>query len=443
MKNKKNNFPIGELNNSASPNKAVPNEKDLNIYNRKKALIKMGAIGALLIVMIIFGTISWFTQNRQVESSGMTIKTATLPFDIATKGSSVRNQSEINAKRPEYVEGSSGTYSNLSGTSDTYYTGDSLCLRFDPVDDPSTTDVNEALNPPDMAPGSSGELNLFVIPKVDTALNVKVSINVVAFAEVEKKNNNETVYKKDDEGEYITDAGGNKIPDTEIVEITNAQDFSSAVSTKTNNTVVASEASAYVDAASYLRGHILFFGGEGDTENSNARSRYYFTSPYIARTDDSQITFNYPIPSNKNGKAVQVPIYWMWTNTLGQIALKNNDSDKMNGISVVQNLTSEQISSIPNDPLTDKEKIIQYVKNNKDVVLKDWDDMEFTAEELLQTLNTNENPKTLSQVVDGMIDNFDNTNNFSRLSKCYNAADNDIGTKIRYFMIEVTIESAQ
>ena len=133
----------------------------------------------------------------------------------------------------------------------------------------------------------------------------------------------------------------------------------------------------------------------------------------------------------------------MWTNTLGQIALKNNDSDKMNGISVVQNLTSEQISSIPNDPLTDKEKIIQYVKNNKDVVLKDWDDMEFTAEELLQTLNTNENPKTLSQVVDGMIDNFDNTNNFSRLSKCYNAADNDIGTKIRYFMIEVTIESAQ
>ena len=40
-----------------------------------------------------------------------------------------------------------------------------------------------------------------------------------------------------------------------------------------------------------------------------------------------------------------------------------------------------------------------------------------------------------------MIDNIENTNNFNRLSDCYNAADFLIGTKVAYFMIEVTVEA--
>ena len=116
----------------------------------------------------------------------MQIKTATLPFDIATKGASVRNQSVINSEHSEYVEGTSGTYSNPSGTSGTYYTDDSLLLRYTPeVDDPNTTDVYESI-PPDISPGSSGELSLYVIPKTDSSLKVKVSLNVIAFAEIDK-----------------------------------------------------------------------------------------------------------------------------------------------------------------------------------------------------------------------------------------------------------------
>ena len=87
-----------------------------------------------------------------------------------------------------------------------------------------------------------------------------------------------------------------------------------------------------------------------------------------------------------------------------------------------------------------KEKVIQYLKDNKNSVLKDWNDI-LTGDELLQTLNTNPNPKTISEVVDGLIDNIDNSNNFNRLSDCYNAADFLIGTKVAYFMIEVTVEA--
>lgn len=67
------------------------------------------------VIYLGFTTIAWFTQNRETSVGDMQIKTATLPFDIATKGASVRNQSVINSEHSEYVEGTSGTYSNPSG----------------------------------------------------------------------------------------------------------------------------------------------------------------------------------------------------------------------------------------------------------------------------------------------------------------------------------------
>ena len=403
MKNKKNNFPIGELNNSASPNKAATNEKDLNIYNRKKALIKMGAIGALLIVMIIFGTISWFTQNRQVESSGMTIKTATLPFDIATKGSSVRNQSEINAKRPEYVEGSSGTYSNLSGTSSTYYTDDSLLLRYTPVaDDPATADVDES-ETPDISPGSNGELSLYVIPKTDSSLNVKVSLNVVAFAEIDKFDVSTEINAETNEEETVYTKNG-----TQIIEITNLAGFTTAANA-VNNSTAAGEAAKYVAAADYLKGHVLFFGGEGNTSSGAESTWYYYTTPYTSRI------INQAIASGNEGKAVQVPIYWMWANTLGQIALQTNTNNLRSGIPVV----NETVVNLEDETITDKELLLAYLNTNKSSV--------FSGKET---------------ITEQMIYNADTSANFDTLSKQYNAADYEIGTRIAYFMIEVTVESS-
>ncbi|SEH64151.1 hypothetical protein SAMN02910265_01870 [Ruminococcus flavefaciens] len=273
----------------------------------------------------------------------MQIKTATLPFDIATKGSSIRNEAMINSENDDYVtgiigsshgeyaEGTSETLTAQSGTSGEYFTGDSLCLRFTPVDDPDTNDVNEADDPPDIAPGSNGKLELNVIPKVDTAISVKLSLNIVAFAEVEKKDvNGEVIYKMNGDT-YALDAKGNKIPETEIIEITDTESFASAVTDKTGNTSAANSAAEYVSAADYLRGHILFFGGAGDTTNAAESSRYYYTTPYTSRDAASQIYFTFNVPANNKGKAVEVPIYWMWTNIFGQVALPDNISGKRNG----------------------------------------------------------------------------------------------------------------
>ena len=420
MNDNKSKFPIGELAQSASSSSPKVDELAEKKKNQKKSLIKLGAMGALIAVTIIIGSLSWFTQNRETSVSDMQVKTATLPFDIATKGASIRNTDImstsdgkyiLNTRNGIYSEGTSGTFENQAGTSGTYYTGDSVLLRYDTGDS-------------EIGPDDSGELSLYVIPKSDDAMKVKVSLNVVAFAEIEKK---------DAQGKTVTKVvDGKTVPDTVLVEITDEAAIRTAAA-NAGNTEVADSASDYVSAANYLKGHIMFFGGWGDTTNETESLRYSYVTPYTTRTISKSIT------ANNEGKAIQVPIYWMWTNTLGQIAFKKNNSLR-NGMPVVADMTDAQIAAIPNDPVTDKEKVIQYLKDNKNSVLKDWNDI-LTGDELLQTLNTNPNPKTISEVVDGLIDNIDNTNNFNRLSECYNAADFLIGTKVAYFMIEVTVEA--
>ena len=379
------NMKIGELPQSASHSPPQNDRQKELEKNRKKSLLKLIIIGVFLLIVIIIGSLSWFTQNRETSVSNMQIKTATLPFDIATKGARVRNQTVINSERSEYVEGTSGTYSDANNSVGTYYVGDSLLLRFDPArsDDPDTSDVDESI-PPDISPGSSGELSLYIIPKTIASQKVKVSLNVVAFAAIEDMTNNR---------------------EKKIIEIKDAEDFASKA-TALGNTTAADDAADYVAAANYLKGHILFFGGEGNTTNATESSRYYFTTPYTTRMFDKSIG------AGNEGKAVQVPIYWMWTNTLGQILLPDNTSGQRSGYPILSDMDT-----------TGKAAITTYMINNRSDIFKN------NGESTVNDINS-----VASASFDG--------NAFKTLSSGYNEADYMIGTKIAYFLIEVTVEPA-
>lgn len=383
MKDTKLKYDIGEVEQSASQSSQMVDEIAEKKRNQKKSLIKLGAMGVLIAVTIIIGSLSWFTANRAVETSGMGVKSATLPFNIATKGASVRNREVINSEHSEYVEGTPGSYQDTSSVPGTYYTGDSLLLRFNPAqqDDLNTSNVNESYLP-DIAPGSSGELSLYVIPKNDSAMTVRVSLNVVAFAAIEDMTNN-----------------GEKT----IIEIKDAADFASKA-TELGNNIAADDAANYVAAANYLKGHILFFGGKGDTTNATESLRYYFTTPYTTRTFDKSIG------AGNEGKAVQVPIYWMWTNTLGQILLPDNASGQRSGYPILANTDT-----------TGKAAIKTYMINNRSDIFK------------------NNGESTVNDIISVASASFDG-NAFKTLSSGYNEADYMIGTRIAYFMIDVTVE---
>ena len=363
---------------------------------RRDTVIKTVILLILAFIIFVLATIAWFTMNKSTSAAGMSVKASSDYFEIATIGDNgVRNDEQITLLAPEYQYGTAKT---IDG--DEYYTsegtGGSLKLRYTSGDS-------------EIAPGGNGELSLYVIPKIDDSFDITVNLNVVAFAEIDKYDeNNALVYKVDDNDGFILDDYGNKIVDTELIEITSAADFITKATAVHNQQAVAN-AAEYVAAAKYLRGHIVFFGGPGDTTSATESARYYFTTPYRTRTIAQTIN------AGNQGNAVQVPIYWMWTNTLGQLALPDNVSGKRNGYPVLAD----------ND--TDKSEIIAYLTENSEDIFA----------------NNSSSTADYITVVSTHVDSSSGFNNtaFNNLSTGYNEADRLIGTRIAYFMIEVTVSA--
>ena len=374
---------------------------------RKKRLIKLGAMLTLTVLILIFTTIAWFSMNRTVETSGMSVTTATMPFEIATTGTLVRNQEQFEPVRPNYTEGyTSGIYKTSQNT-------DSLMLRFTPNEDDPETEEDES-EVPDIGPNSNGELNLYIIPKRDGDIDAYIDLNIVSFKAV----------KVDDEDV--------------LIEITD-------VLTSDPN-LTSTQIDDCKEAAEYLKGHIMFFQGI-----SPSPATYSYVTPVI----DGKIHFHQD--NAVTGTAYKVPIYWTWPNTLGQIALKTNALDLRDGTPVVQETTSTGTSSNP----TDKALVLKYLKDNKDIVFKDLDTSVLSTEELIASM-TDEQQTTYSALetdeekaeyleananidncVDNAIDNADTRKNFDFLSDGYNTADFSIGTNLDYFLIEVSVSSGE
>ena len=265
MNDNKSKFPIGELAQSASPSSPIVDEIAEKKKNQKKSLIKMGAMGLLTLILLIFSSLSWFTQNRETSVGDMQIKTATLPFDIQSSG----------AAPDEYVrlfgladsEYSSGT---RQGNTNTYRTGtyDQIWWRLDEND---TTTYSTGFRP-----GASGELAFEIVPKDENALKVNCKFNLRTFISSENAQTNVT--------ESITE-----ITDTSGTEIQK-------------------------NARNYINGHILFF--EHKTVDNKGHEIY---SGFIG-ADGIDIT----VPAG--GDAKSVTLYWKWVNTFDQIFLKTTDS---------------------------------------------------------------------------------------------------------------------
>lgn len=362
--------------------------------NKRKSFIKIIAIALSIIFAIFLNTFSWFTRNKETGTTGMSVKTSNFPFYITTKGSAIRNNEISAGDWPEYNTGTAVTLHDTSDLVSEYYTDESLRLRFTPA--------NGSVG---VGPKSTAALNLFVVPNTDDSFDVKITMDIVSFAEIPKMDSDGNIlYKKDENDQDILDNDRNKIIDTEIIEIKNAGDFAKKANA-VHNRGIAEKAAEYVKAAGHLRSHILFFGS---AESNPTVSGYYFSDPYTTRTATKTVG------SNNMGKAVPVPIYWMWTNTLGQIALPDSRDNLRSGLPILADINT-----------TDKSKITAYLKENKNDIFANCD--ENTEGYITAVTSPTEDTARLKTA-------------FNNLSTGYNLADNAVGTKIAYFMIELKIE---
>ncbi|SEH63995.1 hypothetical protein SAMN02910265_01861 [Ruminococcus flavefaciens] len=263
MNDIKKKFPIGELPQSASSSSPKVDELAEKKKNQKKSLIKMGAMGILTLILLIFSSLSWFTMNKEVSTSNMAVSTAALPFEL----SAINNETDFD----HYLEAESA-HTDVDQTSAEVDT-----IKWF-MNDLTATDENKGLHP-----GSHGTFSFNLYPKQSENMTVKFSIETSAY-------------------QYDTDEYGERIKD--------ADNYDTIVQIAANQ-----------PAAKYVSGHIIFFESyDSTTGYYSKRIGNYFlydTSAHSAdaQTDESGKTY-YPIT-----------IHWIWANTFGQYVLDKGDVD--------------------------------------------------------------------------------------------------------------------
>ncbi len=377
--------------------KAVANAKAENEEERrkqKKRLTKIILMMVLIALIMIFASIAWFAMNKAVTADTMAIEANGSSFDIATKKEKVSYKDRLLEVDSEYDEGSTHEYNNEDGGKDNYYiSGTSkLILRCD-ANSKGTGDR-------EIHPGGNGELDLYLIAKNNGDLNAQINVKVIAYTELAFPILEEGTNKQ------MEDEDGNKLYRKELVKTSELSAENTA-----GSQLAGKDLDVYHKAAEYLGGHILFFKDPGDTDNADETKRYHYENPATYNSADMSWTLNFSKSGAQSGTAYKAPVRWMWTNTLGQMALPDNADDKRKGYPVVK------------DGSDDHDAVVKYLKDNKENIFKPYTEAGSTI-----------------TVDNEMIDNPTDGDNFRKLSDGYNYADFDIGTCVNYFMIEVSVE---
>ena len=349
-----NKYPIGELPQSASQSSQVVDEHAEKKREQKKSLIKVGAMLVLSIIMLIFSSLSWFTNNRSVEGSGMQIKAGGMPFELKTSGTTALYQTRTNEIFPNAPSASttSGGNSSISwlvnqGSNINNYNGiDKTLKEITKID---SSDYG-------LGPGSNGILKFTVVPtNPDAQLNLRFTTVLKGYSA-----------DYDDDGYEIDTKALTDISDENI--------------------------------NSYLSGHILFFYELRDGNDTN-----------IVMIENNEFEMSF------TGET-EVTLYWVWPETLRNILNRNitglDDSSAQNEIRKllfahpeiflertgtpsdsskpydeisIASLTDENISSVSEDILTTTKKYEKYSGwyNNADQTLGDavsYVSFELTAE---------------------------------------------------------------
>ena len=222
---------------------------------RRGAYIKIVAAVGFIAAVLAYGTISWFTMNKENNASGMGVRTKTIDFELMSKGNISLDAAYTAAT--EVVDGQSvtefhdGILDNLFYRTDTNHQKTKWRLQLETAEE--------------LEPGTEGVLEFWVKPKGTSSIDLDFTLSMRGFSE------------------------------------------------NTNANPVWSECTN-VDAVNYLNGHILFFKERvphviaAAEEGGEATTEYSYKGLINPSYPKSNITVNEP-----------VEIYWVWADTALQL----------------------------------------------------------------------------------------------------------------------------
>ncbi len=308
----------------------------------KKQLKKSLVFAFAALIAIITLAMAWFVSNNRVSGITGTVGPKSLPYCIATKKTAEddnypRELLNILKNRFNAEKGS-----ELQIAGDTYYVSNGENIRIQ-VGEDNNLNNNKENATGGIAPGTSGKITFYVIPREDGYKKFSFRMNLTAYQKT---------------GDGIQEIEGN-------------------------------------DIKNLLKGHVLFF--RNYDENDGYTDRIENANTFTIENENG-FSKNTPIP---------VTVYWVWPEYF-QSFMKSGEL--FNTDEVIQSFVAD-MNSETNSLSSDKKYFYGF------------EDSKFDSEDKFN----NTNKWTFNSL---------NANQYLYLTECYNAADFQIGSNVKYIYVD-------
>ena len=355
-----------------------------NDDNRKKTIVKIAIMLFLLLFVLIFATIAWFSMNKNIGISGASISLKEEDFVIQVEGEYQENGT-LFEKVNQVLFGNNATsiygdgYQPAANTAvfQTSSTNDKVIWRKDAL-----TSQNGHYES-GIEPNSSGKLVFWVVAKEAGVIDPTFTFDIKGFHAVthNEQQGTTSVEVVDHLFEINSDL---------IDHATTDPSLTSSVCAKKNA------------ALGYANGHMLFFR-ELD-ENG-----YY--SGFLGADRSFKLSDVYPEAGGTTftaNEAKQVVVYWKWANTFEQMVY---DSNYPSYSPLMEDASSADMTSL-----------YDYLSPSNSSVFYGLSNQQITSDLAIVQSNG-------SGYADAM----------TSLSDAYNDADQEIGDMVNYILIEMTV----
>ena len=359
------------------------------LKNQWKIFFRTGIIVVAAFIVMIVVSIAWFVSNTRVDATGVAIRPADMPFDLAAAGTE-SNASADRGMYDELLTVSPGASREIDGKK--YWSTDgshtSICWAVTPESNMNNTD--EDGKPTGIEPGSYGKMTFYIIPNKDGPLKVTLELVLAGYQIADDKKNAENVTKND------------------LTEVTDPS------------------------LQQLLEGHILLFAGYNEKAGCYKgwisrdagvwrMSLGSGTEAAVLEVKSGKLTWN-----NTNAQkdtAYPVTIYWIWPERLESYLRKADGYSGKNPLLFPEDLSSEDkaLSALPENLFETMGEVEENSSSNR---YFRWEDSVKFQENVTKD--------TLSQIREKF-----NPALYSMVAAYYDSADQYLGKNVQYVQLKL------
>lgn len=359
------------------------------LKNQWKIFFRTGIIVVAAFIVMIVVSIAWFVSNTRVDATGVAIRPADMPFDLAAAGTE-SNASADRGMYDELLTVSPGASREIDGKK--YWSTDgshtSICWAVTPESNMNNT--GEDGKPTGIEPGSYGKMTFYIIPNKDGPLKVTLELVLAGYQIADDKKNAENVTKND------------------LTEVTDPS------------------------LQQLLEGHILLFAGYNEKAGCYKgwisrdagvwrMSLGSGTEAAVLEVKSGKLTWN-----NTNAQkdtAYPVTIYWIWPERLESYLRKADGYSGKNPLLFPEDLSSEDkaLSALPENLFETMGEVEENSSSNR---YFRWEDSAKFQENVTKD--------TLSQIREKF-----NPALYSMVAAYYDSADQYLGKNVQYVQLKL------